>query len=180
LEFLGDAVIHLLAAELRYRADPTAREGTLTLDRAAMVSTGALAAAARRVGLGRYLRVGKGLDRSGGRDLDSLLANSLEALIGAVYLDRGLVAARKLFTSLAAPAGEVNHKGRLQELTQAMAAGIPEYRVLEASGPPHRRSYRVEAVVGGNRLGEGEGSTLRAAEQAAARQVIEALEHRAR
>jgi ribonuclease-3 len=169
-------VIHLLAAGLVYRRSPEADEGGLTLERAAMVSTAALAAAARRAGLGPFMRLGRGLEKGGGRDLDSLLANSFEALVGAVYLDRGLKAARGLFEALAAPGGEVNYKGRLQELTQAGAEGVPQYQVSAASGPAHRRRYRVEVSLAGNLLGEGEGPTRRSAEQAAAKMAISTLE----
>ena len=174
LEFLGDAVLELVAAEVLYRRIPEAGEGSLTLDRAAVVSTGALAAAARRIDLGKYLRVGKGVEKTGGRDLDSLLANSLEAVIGAIYLDLGFEAAAGVFARLGGTpeGGAINHKGRLQELTQADAEGIPVYAVAEASGPAHRRRYRVEVRIAGVRLGEGEGSTRRAAEQAAAKTAI--------
>jgi ribonuclease-3 len=174
LEFLGDAVLELVAAEVLYRRNPDAGEGSLTLDRAAVVSTGALAAAARRIDLGRYLRVGKGVEKTGGRDLDSLLANSLEAVIGAIYLDLGFEAAAGVFARLGGTPedGAINHKGRLQELTQADAEGVPVYAVVEAIGPAHRRRYRVEVRIAGVRLGAGEGSTRRAAEQAAAKAAI--------
>ena len=169
LEFLGDAVIELLAGEALYRGDAAAGEGALTLRRAAMVSTGALAAAARRIDLGRFLRVGHGVDKAGGRDLDSLLANALEAVFGAIYLDRGLRAASAAFERLAASTGEnANHKGHLQELTQAEGAGVPRYVVADTSGPSHRRRYTVEVWLAEECLGEGHGSTRRAAEQAAA------------
>jgi ribonuclease III len=178
LEFLGDAVLELIAADMLYRGDPKAGEGSLTVDRTALASTGALAAAARRINLGDYLRVGKGVEKTGGRDLDSLLANALEAVIGAVYLDLGMETAAQVFNHLrGAPAdGAVNHKGRLQELTQADAEGVPAYSVIEASGPGHVRQYVVEVRLAGVRLGTGEGTTRRAAEQAAAREAIAAFE----
>ena len=178
LEFLGDAVLELIAADVLYRRDPEAGEGSLTLDRAAVVSTGALAAAARRIDLGRYLLVGKGVEKTGGRELDSLLANALEALIGAIYLDLGIEAAARVFDRLGGtPAeGVMNHKGRLQELSQADASGVPVYKVIEATGPAHRRHYRVEVRLAGVRLGEGEGSTRRGAEQAAAKVAIAGFE----
>jgi ribonuclease-3 len=178
LEFLGDAVLELIAADMLYRGDPEAGEGSLTLDRTALASTGALATAARRIDLGSFLRVGRGVEKTGGRHLDSLLANALEAVIGAVYLDLGMETAGQVFNHLrGAPAdGAVNHKGRLQELTQADAEGVPAYRVIEASGPGHDRHYLVEVRLGGARLGKGEGSTRRAAEQAAAREAIGAFE----
>jgi ribonuclease-3 len=178
LEFLGDAVLELIAADLLYRRDPAAGEGSLTLDRAAVVSTGALAAAARRIDLGEYLRVGRGVEKTGGRDLDSLLANALEAVIGAIYLDAGIEAATAVFERLGgAPAeGAINHKGRLQELTQADAEGVPVYKVIKATGPGHRRHYQVEVCLAGVRLGVGEGSTRRAAEQAAAKEAIARFE----
>jgi ribonuclease-3 len=173
LEFLGDAVIELLAADALYRQDPGAGEGALTLRRAAMVSTGALAAAARRIKLGSHLRVGHGVENAGGRELDSLLANAMEAVFGAVYLDRGMRAAAGAFERLAVTTGEGgNHKGHLQELTQAEALGVPRYEVVDTSGPSHRRRYRVEVWLGDERLGEGEGPTRRSAEQAAAQLAL--------
>ena len=178
LEFLGDAVLELIAADVLYRRDPHAGEGSLTLDRAAVVSTGALAAAARRIDLGRYLLVGRGVEKTGGRDLDSLLANALEAMIGAIYLDLGYETAARVFDRLGGtPAeGAINHKGRLQEMTQADASGVPVYHVVESTGPAHRRHYRVEVRLAGVRLGGGEGSTRRGAEQAAAKEAIGSFE----
>ena len=175
LEFLGDAVIELIAAEALYRQDEEAGEGALTLRRAALVSTGALAAAARRIQLGSYLRVGHGVQNAGGRDLDSLLANAMEAVFGAIYLDRGLRVSAVAFTRLAVTTGAGdNHKGRLQELTQSAGAGVPRYEVAATSGPSHRRNYRVEAWLGESLLGEGEGATRRSAEQAAAGKALAA------
>jgi ribonuclease-3 len=173
LEFLGDAVIELLAAEALFTADLQAEEGALTLRRAAMVSTGALAAAARLIDLGLFLRVGRGVEKAGGRDLDSLLANAMEAVFGAVYLDQGLGTAATAFERLAVanPAGS-NYKGRLQELTQAEGSGVPRYAVAETSGPSHRREYRVEVWLGDELLGEGLGLTRRAAEQLAAAEAL--------
>ena len=178
LEFLGDAVVELITADMLYRDDPRAGEGSLTVGRTALASTGPLAAAARRLDLGNYLRVGKGVEKTGGRDLDSLLANALEAVIGAVYLDLGMDKATEVFKDVSgAPTdGAVNHKGRLQELTQADAVGVPVYKVVAASGPGHYRRYVVEVRLAGVSLGEGEGSTRRAAEQAAARAAIAAFE----
>ena len=173
LEFLGDAVIELLAAEALYSADPAAGEGALTLRRAAMVSTGALANAARQIDLGAFLRVGHGVEKAGGRDLDSLLANAMEAVFGAVYLDQGQASAAAAFQRLAvAYPSDLNHKGHLQELTQAEGAGFPRYVVAETAGPSHRREYRVEVWLGETRLGEGTGLTRRAAEQLAAAQAL--------
>jgi ribonuclease-3 len=170
-------VIHCITAIDLYRGDPAASEGELTRRRAAQVSSGALAQAARRLGLGDYLRVSPGVSKSGGRDLDSLLANSLEAVVGAIYMDGGMRAATRSFRRVAgSPAeGAVNYKGILQEMTQATAAGTPSYRLLDASGPDHARLFRVAVAVAGDVLGEGEGATLRAAEQAAARVAVEAL-----
>jgi ribonuclease III len=174
LEFLGDAVIELVAGEALYRDDPDAGEGALTLGRAAQVSTGALAAAARRIRLGGYLRVGRGVENAGGRDLESLLANAMEAVFGAIYLDRGLRVAAAAFRRLAVTDEDGgNHKGRLQELTQAEGVGIPRYQVAATSGPSHRRNYRVEVWLGGTLLGEGEGPTRRAAEQLAASRALD-------
>ena len=142
-----------------------------------MVSTGALARVARRIDVGRHLRVGRGVETTGGRDLDSLLANAVEAIMGAIFLDQGIDAAEKVFRKLASlPAeGLVNFKGRLQELSQAGALGVPSYEVVEASGPGHRRHYRVEARLGDTVMGTGEGRTRRAAEQVAAAEAIDAF-----
>ncbi|MFN2464319.1 MAG: ribonuclease III [Candidatus Dormibacteria bacterium] len=173
LEFLGDAVIELLAAEALFRAHPGAEEGALTLRRAGMVSTGALAAAARQIDLGSFLRVGRGVERAGGRDLDSLLANAMEALFGALYLDLGLAAAAAAFERLAVTNPfDINHKGRLQELTQAEGAGVPRYEVAHTTGPSHLRQYRVEVWLGERLLGEGKGTSRRAAEQVAAAEAL--------
>lgn len=178
LEFLGDAVLELLTAEMLYRRKPAVGEGQMTLERAAMVSTGALAEAARALGLGAHLRVGRGVEKSGGRDLPSLLGNAVEAVLGAVYLDGGLEPARKVFKKLSAGAGgrAVNHKGALQERTQSSGRGVPEYVVLDATGPGHARVYRVGVRLGEAELAVGEGATRRAAEQAAAAVAIRALE----
>ncbi|GAC1333653.1 MAG: hypothetical protein NVSMB17_14350 [Candidatus Dormibacteria bacterium] len=166
-------MIELLAADSLYTADPGAGEGALTLRRAAMVSTGALAVAARRIGLGDHLRVGHGVAKAGGRDLDSLLANAMEAVFGAVYLDQGLAPAAAVFERVAVVTpGESNFKGRLQELTQAEGAGVPRYEVAATTGPSHRREYRVLVWLGEVLLGEGAGLTRRAAEQVAAGQAL--------
>jgi len=177
LEFLGDAVVELVAAESLYRAHPDASEGSLTLQRAAIASTGGLAALARGVSLGQSLRLGRGVDKGGGRDLDSLLANALEALFGAVYLDRGLEQARRLYERLAASAqpGQRNYKGRLQELTQGAGWGVPGYGLLEVTGPGHKRLHLVQVRVGERVLADGAGLTRRAAEQEAARRALELL-----
>ncbi len=175
LEFLGDAVIHLLAARRLFDGDAAAPEGVLTQQRAALVSTGALAAAARGIGLGAYIRAGRGVESSGGRELDSVLANTLEAVFGAVYLDRGLAAAARVFDRLATEGGPTNYKGSLQELTQATGRGTPRYSLVTASGPGHRRHHVVRVTVGGGVSAEGEGATHRAAEQEAARKALAEL-----
>jgi ribonuclease-3 len=176
LEFLGDAMIHGLAAEMLYDLNPEANEGELTVLRAGLVSTGALAATARRLGLGAHLRIGRGVERTGGRELDSLLANSLEAVFGAVYLDRGIGALRRLFRAeAAADLSAANHKGRLQEHSQARGLGTPEYRLVGREGPGHRPTYTVEVRVGGEPVGTGEARTRRAAEQAAAETALATL-----
>ena len=131
-----------------------------------------------RIGLGELLLLGRGEERSGGRTKPALLSNALEAVIGAIYLDSGIETAAAVFEKLGgAPAeGAINHKGRLQELTQADAEGVPVYKVIEATGPGHRRRYQVEVCLAGVRLGVGEGGTRRAAEQAAAKQAIARFE----
>lgn len=183
LEFLGDAVLGLLAAESLYDAHATLDEGGLSVLRSRAISGKTLAAAARRLGLGARLRMGKCELQRGGADRDGALADALEALVGAVWLDGGLKAARKTYAALATQPDEQrpldvwaeNPKGCLQEYAQRAHRTVPVYTLCGEEGPAHRPSYRVRVSVGGELSAEGEGTTKRAAESAAATRLLAAL-----
>jgi ribonuclease III len=178
LEFLGDAVLGLIAADWLYRGHPDLPEGELSRLKSALVSAETLARYARELGLGDHLVVGQGEERSGGRAKTSLLADSLEAVIAAVFLDGGLRAARQVVErflrdasrslDLAAP----DAKSALQERIQALGREAPTYRVCEESGPDHAKTFTVEVVIGGEVAGRGTGRSKKAAELDAARQAL--------
>lgn len=182
LEFLGDAVLGLVVAEHCYRAYPALPEGSLAKVRAAVVNTHVLAEVAADLELGRMVLLGRGEDSSGGRRKASILANSVEALIGAVYLDQGWDAAAGLvlrlldsrITEAAAGPGAEDFKTRLQELVIRRAGQLPRYEV-DGSGPDHARRYTARVFVGGTPTGTGEGRSKKDAEQAAARSAWDAL-----
>jgi len=189
LEFLGDAVVGLVAAEFVFRQYPELSEGALTRLRGALVSRRHLAEVAEGLRLGKYLLLGRGEERSGGRMKTALLANAMEAVIGAVYMDAGLDAARRLIetraiapaivalrSQLAADGGMGDFKSSLQESLQAGKQGQPEYRITGETGPDHRKRFFVEVRVGGQAFAEGEGRTRKHAEQDAARRAIEKLQ----
>ncbi len=184
LEFLGDSIINFITAEFLYRAQPDAREGQLTRLRALLVRRDTLAAVARELDLGMALKLGGGELKSGGRDRDSILADALEALVGAVYLDSGMDSCRDLVQRLfAEKIAQVQQrrvakdaKTRLQERLQAKGLPLPTYEVVEVKGAPHNREFqvfcRVESLHNPTR---GVGGSRRQAEQAAARLALEQL-----
>jgi ribonuclease-3 len=175
LEFLGDSVLGLVVTEELFRRHPDLPEGQLAKLRAAVVNARALAEVARDLGVGRFLRLGRGEEASGGRDKSSILADAVEALIGAFYLDRGMEPARELVLRLfgglldeAAGLGAgLDWKTSLQELSAGRGLGVPEYHVTE-SGPDHQKSFEATAVVGGRQVGVGQGRSKKEAEQRAA------------
>ena len=176
LEYLGDAVLELVVGEYLFRRFPTHDEGQLTQLRAALVNTSSLARLAERLGLGQTLLLGRGAEKTGARQLPSLLANSFEALIGAIFLDQGYRVATRVFLQNIGDLAEwsdQNYKGKLQEAAQERLGATPTYRVVMSGGPGHRREYQAEALVGGQVLGEGRGGTKQAAQQAAARMALE-------
>ena len=183
MEFLGDAVLGLVAAEHIYQAFGALDEGALTDLRSRVTSGRALAQIAREIGLGQALRLGRGEENSGGRHRPSVLADALEAVIGAAYLDRGLKAVERIFSELFVPlltagtydAWAENPKGQLQEITQRTCGQGPVYRIVREEGPSHGRVFTVEAVVEGRVMGTGTATTRREAESQAARQAVEAL-----
>jgi len=180
LEFLGDTVVNLAISEALFARHPEDDEGALSARRAAIVSTTGLARLAGRIDLGQALLLGEG-ESQRGRRRPSLLASSFEALAGALYLDLGFEAVRDWLWRLAEPelAAEApvislkSPKSRLQEYTQRTTGRRPEYRLIDASGPDHEKSFRVEVWVDGRLLGVGEGSSRRSAETAAAGQAME-------
>ncbi|MEI6563378.1 MAG: ribonuclease III [bacterium] len=176
LEFLGDAVAGFLVAAHLYRQHSDRDEGALTEMRSRVTSGKAMAGVAREIGLGDFMRLGKGEEMAGGRLRETLLADGLEAVIGAAYLDGGVKAAEKVVAKLLIPltgdkSSEVwgdNPKGKLQELSQGLYGRGPEYRCISEKGPAHQKLFVIEAIVGGARLGQGTGSSKRAAETEAA------------
>lgn len=185
LEFLGDSVLGLIVTDTLYRQHPDLPEGNLAKLRAAVVNSRALAGVARGLHLGGYVRLGKGEEGTGGRDKSSILADTLEAVIGAVYLDCGMAAAEGLVHRLFDPViarssrlgAGLDWKTSLQELTAAEDLGAPEYVVAE-SGPDHQKSFTAIAKVAGQAYGEGEGRTKKEAEQQAAEAAWNAISER--
>ena len=182
LEFLGDSVLGLVVTDALYRAHPDLPEGQLAKLRASVVNARALAGVARGLGLGRWLRLGRGEEVTGGRDKSSILADTMEAGIGAVYLDRGIdtaaVLGRRLFDPLMSAAAQqgaaLDWKTALQELTAARGLGVPDYRLSE-SGPDHDKSFTAQVLVGDVVQGDGAGHSKKQAEQQAAEAAYGAL-----
>jgi len=180
LEFLGDSVLGLMAAEALMKNHEDAPEGKLTKMRSALTSGAALAQAALKIGLGEFLLLGRGEEAGGGAERESNLEDALEALIGAIWLDGGLRASRRFFDRHIFQALEtvepalLNPKGTLQEFAQKKGFGIPDYQVVEQSGPDHDSRFVVEVTV--STFGfRGEGRSRREAEKAAAEKAVESL-----
>lgn len=185
LEFLGDAVLGLLASEYLLANFPEWSEGQLSKSRAQIVNAGSLEAAARRLHLGEHLRLGRGEEKTGGREKPALLADAFEAVVAAVYLDAGLGAARGvlrriLFEHALEERGEriaeSDRKSALQEYLQARGQPPAEYRLAGESGPDHQKVFQIEVWVSGECMARGEGNTKKEAEQRAARSALEQLE----
>jgi ribonuclease III len=182
LEFLGDAVLGLVVTDHIYRAYPALPEGELAKVRASVVSAAALAEVAEELELGGFVMLGRGEDLSGGREKPSILADALEAVIGAVYLDGGWNAASRFIFDLlgsriadaASGPGGQDYKTRLQELAVRVADGVPVYAV-EEEGPDHAKRFHASVMVGEQAFHGGEGRSKKQAEQAAARLAWEAL-----
>jgi ribonuclease-3 len=182
LEFLGDTVLGLVVTDALYRRHPDLPEGELAKMRAATVSQRALAAIARRLGLGEYLLLGKGELATGGRDKDSILSDTLEALFGAVYLTHGIETARELVERLVDPTlaiaadlgAGLDWKTSLQEAAARRGLGAPEYEV-SSDGPDHARTFTARILLDGVVRGTGTGSAKKIAEQEAAASAYRAL-----
>ena len=187
LEFLGDSVLGLVVTDSLYAAHPDLAEGQLAKLRAAVVNMRALAEVARTMGLGEYIFLGRGEESTGGRDKASILADTTEAVIAAVYLSGGMPAASALVhhlldpmmkTSASLGAG-LDWKTSLQELTASGSLGVPEYHVTE-EGPDHKKSFGAECRVGSELMGSGSGSSKKEAEQMAAEVAWTELNRRAK
>jgi ribonuclease-3 len=181
LEFLGDAVLGFIVAEKLYKDFPDLAEGEMTRIRSVLVQRAALAQVAKKLKLGDYLYLGKGEEASGGRQKPANLSGALEAVIAAIFLDRGLAVTRKLVLRLLA--GELkrvvgegknaDYKSQLQELVQSKYHSAPAYRTLQATGPDHDRRFTVAVVIGDRVLGEGSGKSKKLAETNAAHNALE-------
>jgi ribonuclease-3 len=181
LEFLGDAFLSLVIADILYREFGDLSEGEMTKIRSDLVRQDSLARLASSMGLGEYLYLGQGEEKGGGRRRSRNMACTLEALIGAAFVDQGFDAAKGLILGVfASSIAEVrqrglasDHKSKLQELIQADRQERPVYRLVEAVGPDHDKTFWVEVVVGGEILGRGSGKSKQAAEKDAAKQALE-------
>ena len=182
LEFLGDSVLGIVVTDMAYRTYPDMPEGALAKLRAAIVNMTALADVSRSLGLGDHLLLGKGEEQSGGRDKASILADALEAVLGAVYLDRGLDVARELIERLFRPRmeaydrgeGDRDYKTILQELASQALRSLPEYRLRDV-GPDHEKEFTATVYLGGREYGKGIGRSKKEAEQQAAQEAFARL-----
>lgn len=182
LEFLGDAVLGIVVTDVLFRRWPDVAEGTLAKARAAVVNAEFLAEASSAMRIGEHLYLGKGEDASGGREKPSILADAMEAVIGAVYLDSGLEPARNLVMRIVGPRlgaavagdGSKDYKTRLQELTAQLFGEVPAY-TLRSHGPDHAKRFDADVVIDGSVVGHGSGRSKKQAEQAAARKAFEVL-----
>ena len=183
LEFLGDAVLELLTSEFLLKNFPEWTEGQLSKSRARIVNAHSLEIAARSLDIGSHLRLGRGEEKTGGREKPALLADAFEAVVAAMYLDGGLVPARELLTNTvflqARENGdrmaESDRKSALQEFLQGKGGQLAEYRLAGESGPDHQKTFLVEVWIRGERMASAEGSTKKEAEQKAARSTLEKL-----
>ena len=185
MEFLGDAVVGFVIADVLFREFPDFDEGEKSKTKAALVSTTTLARQAERLNLGEHLLLGRGEEKTGGRRKQALLADGYEALIAAIYLDGGIEHVRAFIVREFAPllaevqqhgiAGSQDYKSALQELLQARDQPLPEYRLVGTMGPDHRKLFQVEVVVNGEALADSTGPSKKEAEQDAARAALDKL-----
>lgn len=183
LEFLGDAVLSFLTSYFLYEKYPDYPEGTLTNVRSSLVKTTSLKEVSENLGLGQLLFLSHGEEESGGRNNSSLLADTFEALLGAIYLDQGIEAAKKFVGKYLFPRAEeivanksyIDYKSLLQEIIQQGSRVSPTYRVVKSEGPDHAKTFWIEAVAGVTVLGSGQGRSKQEAEQRAAANALEKL-----
>jgi len=181
LEFLGDAVLDLAIADLLMRQFPAAKEGPLSKLRASIVNARTLALKAQAIDLGTLLKLGKGEEKSGGREKISILAAAFEAMIGAIYTDGGLAPAQRAVERLfendvGGPSAERDYKTELQEIAYRRFRAQPVYELVAAEGPDHAKRFTTRIRIAGRDLGIGEGGSKKQSEQAAARQALALLE----
>ncbi|MCD6195151.1 ribonuclease III [bacterium] len=182
LEFLGDAVLELLATEYLYRNLPN-KEGDLSAIRAASVRTSTLAVVSQKIGLNNFLLLSKGEEQTGGRKKEGILADLFEAFLGAVYLDQGFEKAEEIFKKFLLPYLKdiiknkkyIDPKTYLQEITQERWRALPKYKLVEEKGPDHSKTFVIEVYVGENFMGKGEGPSKQRAEEEAARNALHNL-----
>lgn len=184
LEFLGDAVLEVVSSDYLFRRYDDLEEGELTKKRASMVCEPALAYCAGRIGLGNHLLLGKGEEAAGGRERDAILADVMEAVAGAVYLDGGFEEAKKYIIRFILESQDGftvfnDSKTVLQELVQGKGQEPPRYRITGFKGPEHRRIFMCEVLIGNKKMGEGEGTSKKGAEQNAARKALDAMREEA-
>lgn len=183
LEFLGDSVLSLVISTILYKTRTSDNEGDLTNLRSYLVKTTSLAKVAKELDLGKYLRMSKGEEASGGRENPQLLANTYEALLGAIYLDQGIETAKDFVEQTLVPFFEhelvsgppKDSKSYLQELSQGKFKQSPQYKILQTEGPDHARVFRVGVYVAGKMMGEGEGLSKQLAEESAAAKAVEEI-----
>ncbi len=184
LEFVGDSVLGLVIAEELFRRNPSISEGDLTLMKHRLVSTPTLARIGQQLQLGEFLRMSRGEEKTGGREKPAILANTIEAIIAAVFFDSGYVQARNFVTELfadeikkATPRTSLDYKTLLQETLQAAKLSAPVYSLVRTDGPPHERTFHVTAKWESGET-NGVGSSIKAAEMMAASKALETLEER--
>ena len=183
MEFLGDSILGLIIAEKVFEKFPDYSEGQLSKLRAKIVSRDFLATVARQIGLGNYLVLSREAENSGGRENNSILADAMESLICSIYLDSGIKAARKfiqnfIFRSYKTILDEqdlINYKSKLQEYTQLETQDLPEYVLVEESGPDHLKIFVIEVKIHGKTIGKGKGYTKKEAQQKAAKVACQTL-----
>ncbi|MEZ5345031.1 MAG: ribonuclease III [Pyrinomonadaceae bacterium] len=182
LEFVGDSVLGLAVAEELYKKNPDLREGDLTLMKHHLVSSETLAKFARIMDLGGYMRIGRGEEKTGGREKQAILADTLEAVIGAIFFDTGYHSARRFIIELLSsefekvtPKSSLDYKTLLQETLQGQKREAPKYEVVKTSGPPHNRKFTVKACWD-NGTATGSGNTIKGAEMEAASIALDQIE----
>lgn len=182
-EFLGDAVLELIVSEYLFAQYPNRPEGELTSFRAATVKTESLAATSRELGLGEYLRMSKGEEATGGRDKDYLLANTFEAILGAIYTDNGYEECKTFVHRWLVPKIQeivenrldIDPKTKFQEVAQRLFKYTPEYRLEKEAGPDHEKTFTMSVYVGGRKFGTGSGASKQKAEENAANQGLKKI-----
>ncbi len=183
LEFLGDAVLELIISEYLFTKYPDRKEGELTSFRAATVKTESLAEASRQIGIGEYLRMSKGEESTGGRDKDYLLANTFEALLGAIYSDGGFEKCKTFVNKWLVPKIDeivenrldIDSKTKFQEIAQRLFRITPEYKLEKEVGPDHEKEFSMSVYIGDRKFGTGKGSSKQRAEEDAARKAIQKI-----